>query len=102
MTKKAGIKLKEETLISLMQNVADLLKMKLKILILAIENYCKKVWMTEFELEWKSNATFTFKVRALKGPHLFDIIEIIIKKKDTIEKKQSKPDKLKELLEVKF
>ena len=76
---------KEETPL-LMQNVADLLNEIEDFNSLAIETTVK-VWMTEFEIGMGKvmQPLRLSVVGALKGPHLFDIIEII-GKEETIKR----------------
>ena len=76
---------KEETPL-LMQNVADLLNEIEDFNSLAIETTIK-VWMTEFEIGMGKvmQPLRLSVVGALKGPHLFDIIEII-GKEETIKR----------------
>ena len=82
---KAAKNWKEETPM-LMQNVADLLNEIEDFSSLAIETTLK-VWMTEFEIGMGKvmQPLRLSVVGALKGPHLFDIIEII-GKEETIKR----------------
>ncbi len=82
---KAAKNWKEETPM-LMQNVADLLNEIEDFNSLAIETTIK-VWMAEFEIGMGKvmQPLRLSVVGALKGPHLFDIIEII-GKEETIRR----------------
>jgi glutamyl-tRNA synthetase len=50
-----------------------------------------KDWMTKMKLEWESNATVPFEFGwCFKGPHLFDIVELIGKKETITRIQKSK------------